>query len=61
MGWEDVVAFGDSMNDMEMIEYAGLGIAMGNAIEPLKRVADFVTDPIDQDGVWHGLIHAGIL
>ncbi|MEE0419078.1 MAG: Cof-type HAD-IIB family hydrolase [Lachnospiraceae bacterium] len=61
MGWEDVVAFGDSMNDMEMIEYAGLGIAMGNAIEPLKKVADYVTDPIDQDGVWHGLIHAGIL
>ena len=61
MGWEDVVAFGDSMNDMEMIEYAGLGIAMGNAIEPLKRVADYVTKPIDQDGVWHGLVYAGLI
>ena len=40
---EDTVCFGDSYNDIEMIEYAGMGIAMGNACQQLKDVADYVT------------------
>ena len=48
---EQVVAVGDNVNDMEMIDYAGLGVAMGNATAELKRRADFVTKTNDQDGV----------
>lgn len=49
----DTVAFGDSMNDYEIVRDAGIGVAMGNSVEPLKAVADYVTTPIDQDGVWN--------
>lgn len=40
---EDAIAFGDSANDMEMIDFAACGVAMGNAIEALKARADMVT------------------
>ncbi|MGB8454885.1 MAG: Cof-type HAD-IIB family hydrolase [Anaerocolumna sp.] len=46
-----VLSFGDSYNDMEMISESGIGIAMGNACEQLKKVADFVTLSNDEDGV----------
>lgn len=61
LDWEDVIAFGDSMNDMEMIQAAGCGIAMGNAIEPLKQAADFVTRAVDEDGIWYGLEKLGMV
>ena len=48
---EEVIAFGDNLNDMSMIKYAGLGVAMGNAEEELKSIADYVTDTNDNDGV----------
>lgn len=50
-------AFGDSMNDIEIIQAAGHGIAMGNAVEQLKKAADYVTDAIDQDGIWNACRH----
>jgi Cof subfamily protein (haloacid dehalogenase superfamily) len=48
---EEVICIGDQANDIEMITYAGLGIAMGNAIEELKSVAQYVTSDNDNDGV----------
>jgi len=48
---EEVIAIGDNYNDKGMIEFAGLGIAMGNAPEEIKAVADMVTDTNNQDGV----------
>jgi len=54
---EKTVAFGDSMNDYEIVQAAGIGVAMGNAIEALKQVADYVTDPIGEDGVWNACVH----
>ncbi|MBP1930383.1 Cof-type HAD-IIB family hydrolase [Ammoniphilus resinae] len=48
---EQVIAIGDSWNDREMIEVAGLGVAMGNAVPALKDVADFVTKSNNEDGV----------
>lgn len=48
---EQTIAIGDSMNDFEMIEYAGLGIAMGNAIDEIKNAADIVTDTANNAGV----------
>ncbi len=48
---EEVIAIGDNENDMSMIEYAGLGIAMGNAEECLKNAADHITCDYQEDGV----------
>ncbi len=42
---------GDSENDLSMIEYAGLGIAMGNASDLVKQKADYTTDSNDEEGV----------
>jgi len=48
---ERVIAFGDEDNDLEMIEYAGIGVAMGNAISPLKSIANEVTGTNNEDGI----------
>lgn len=48
---EDIMAIGDSENDIEMLKEAGLGIAMGNALDEVLVVADDVTAPNDEDGV----------
>lgn len=55
------IAFGDSMNDYEIIRMAGTGVAMGNAREELKQAADYVTAPINEDGVWKACVHLGLL
>ncbi len=47
----EVMAVGDGENDMEMIELAGIGVAMGNAYEGAKSVSDFITEDNDHDGV----------
>jgi uncharacterized protein (TIGR00369 family) len=49
----EVIAVGDGFNDLSMIEYAGLGVAMANAQEPVKACADYVTLSNDEDGVAH--------
>ena len=48
---DEAIAMGDSENDIEMIKTAGLGIAVGNAMEPVKQAADFVADTNDNDAV----------
>jgi Cof subfamily protein (haloacid dehalogenase superfamily) len=48
---DEVIAIGDSYNDLAMIEFAGLGVAMGNAPDDIKNIADFVTDTNMNDGV----------
>lgn len=48
---EEVIAMGDSYNDLAMIEFAGLGVAMGNAPEDIKEIANYVTDTNMNDGV----------
>lgn len=56
---EEVVAFGDAPNDLPMIEFAGLGVAMGNADECVKAAADMTTVTNDEDGV--AVVIEGIL
>ena len=48
---EEVIAIGDGYNDLSMIRFAGLGIAMGNAQEPVKKAADYITLSNEEDGV----------
>ncbi len=48
---EEVIAMGDSYNDLAMIEFAGLGVAMGNAPDDIKEIANYVTDTNMNDGV----------
>jgi hypothetical protein len=51
-GWsmDEALCIGDDANDIEMIEHAGIGIAMGNADQDVKNKAKFVTDSVDNDG-----------
>ncbi|MFC5467461.1 Cof-type HAD-IIB family hydrolase [Cohnella suwonensis] len=58
---EEAVAFGDGLNDKEMLELVGLGIAMGNSHEELLPFADHVTSRVEEGGVRNGLVYAGLL
>ncbi|MGE5543526.1 MAG: Cof-type HAD-IIB family hydrolase [Bacillota bacterium] len=53
----DVMAIGDSYNDIEMLKWAGIGVAVGNAPPEVKRHADYVTVSNDEDGVAAALQH----
>ncbi|MCI9478509.1 MAG: Cof-type HAD-IIB family hydrolase [Lachnospiraceae bacterium] len=57
---EEIIAFGDGENDIEMLKYAGIGVAMGNGEECAKQSADYITDDIDAGGILHALQHYGI-
>lgn len=48
---ENMIAFGDAQNDRSMLEMAGIGVAMGNATNELKEIANVVTDSNDEDGI----------
>ncbi|MBU5468339.1 Cof-type HAD-IIB family hydrolase [Virgibacillus sp. MSJ-26] len=58
---ENAYAFGDGLNDMEMLKYIPNSVAMGNALEPVKNVAKFVTKTVDEDGIEYGLKELGLL
>lgn len=55
------IAFGDGGNDTSMILQAGIGIAMGNAIDALKQQADYVTTSVDDDGILNALRHFRVI
>jgi Cof subfamily protein (haloacid dehalogenase superfamily) len=48
---QDVIAFGDGHNDMTMLDYAGIGVAMGNAVPEVKAMANHTTASNDEDGI----------
>ncbi|MBT2731664.1 Cof-type HAD-IIB family hydrolase [Carnobacterium sp. ISL-102] len=52
---ENTIAFGDGLNDLEMIEKVGIGVAMGNALESVKLRADKVTKSCNEDGIYIAL------
>ncbi len=54
-------AFGDSSNDLEMLQYVQQGIVMGNGSADAKAAADYITAPVDEDGVQKGLAHFGLI
>ena len=57
----ETMAFGDGGNDMPIIKQAGIGVAMGNASDEVKAVADYVTTSVDDDGVLNALLLFGVI
>lgn len=55
------MAFGDGENDKPMIRFADIGVAMGNGVEGLKAIADYVTTHIDDNGIENALKHFNII
>lgn len=54
---EEIMVFGDSWNDIGMLKYAGVGIAMGNALPEVKKSANYVTSDNNHDGIMNALNH----
>ena len=61
MDLSQAMAFGDGGNDIPMVRDAAIGVAMGNACDELKQVADYVTASVDEDGVVRALEHFGLI
>lgn len=57
----DTMAFGDGGNDISMLKFVKIGVAMGNANDAVKQIADFVTDEVDEHGIERALIRFGLL
>lgn len=58
---EETAAFGDGENDMEMLRFVHTGVAMGNAEKAVRECADFVTAPVDEDGIEKALLELGVI
>lgn len=58
---EEVMAFGDHYNDIEMIKKVGIGVAMGNGLSEVKAQADYVTESNEKDGIYQALKHFEII
>ncbi len=58
---EETMAFGDGENDKDMLQFAGIGVAMGNACAGAKNAADYVTASVDEDGIKKALRQYGII
>lgn len=58
---EEIMAFGDGENDMEMLQLAGVGVAMGDGQTCAKEVADYVTADVDDDGIAKALKYFGLI
>ena len=54
---QNVMAIGDNFNDKEMLKYAGIGVAMGNAPDGVKAIADYITSDVHHDGVAQAIQH----
>ena len=57
----DAIGIGDNGNDAEMFEVCGTAIAMGNAVEGVKALADQVTTAIDDDGIHNAFVRDGLI
>ncbi|MFD1629998.1 Cof-type HAD-IIB family hydrolase [Pseudopedobacter beijingensis] len=57
----ETMAFGDGGNDIEMLKHAGLSVAMGNAGDDVKSAADYVTDSVDDNGIFNALKHFNVI
>lgn len=58
---ENTYAYGDSMNDLEMLQYVKYGVAMGNSSPELKEKASYITSSISEDGIYNSLKEFGLI
>ena len=58
---EETMAFGDGGNDIDMLKHAGIGVAMGNAGDNVKEIADYITTSVDDDGITNALKHFNVI
>lgn len=58
---EETIAFGDGENDVDMLRFCGIGVALGNAEDEVKLAADYITSDIDDDGIANALKHFGLI
>jgi hydroxymethylpyrimidine pyrophosphatase-like HAD family hydrolase len=55
------VAFGDGPNDLQMLEYAGTGVCLGDGSQEAKDKADYITNALADDGILHAMEHLGLI
>lgn len=60
-GMDGYIAFGDSLNDMEMFRHADISVAMGQGNQKLKDIATYVTSSIDDDGIYNACVHLQLI
>ena len=58
---ENAMMFGDGSNDMEIFDFVGLKVAMGNAVSEIKEKADYVTDNVEGNGIYNALVELGMV
>lgn len=58
---EEAMCFGDGGNDLGMFDAVGTSIAMGNGNSEVKEMADFVTDGVDENGIWNACVRLGLI
>ncbi|MDG5789491.1 Cof-type HAD-IIB family hydrolase [Evansella sp. AB-P1] len=58
---ENTIAFGDGLNDIEMLRYVGYGVAMGNGVKKAKEVANHVTDDVSKDGLYKAFVDLNLI
>lgn len=58
---KDTYAFGDAKIDIPMLEYCNIGVAMGSGGDEIKEMADYVTDAVDDDGLYNAFKHFGLI
>ena len=58
---QGTMAFGDGSNDVDMLKVVELGVAVGNSEGHVREAADYVTDHIDEDGIYNALLHFGVI
>lgn len=61
ISWENTYAFGDSFNDIDMLEYVKYGCAMGNSEEEIKKRVPYITDDFDKGGIYNALKKFGLI
>ena len=61
LGLQEYIAFGDSLNDVDMFKHASQSVAMGQGNEKLKSIATFITKPIDEDGIYYACLQLGLI
>ena len=58
---EDTMAFGDAKIDIPMLEYCAVGVSMGNGGPEIKQMADYITDSVEEDGLYHAFVKFGLI